>query len=289
MDTLNRLWTPGMATGIFGLDHELIGLFDDLNQLAAATENTAPSILSAFEERLKAHFIQQNELMTASDYQAKAAHHREHEQFLAELRHQVLVVRENGGSFSTAARMVQLSLRRHVLAQDVALGEAITQQVDTRDRRIPGGVKPPLSDLVFGVDERRLSEMRGVEWHPSLATGIPLMDDDHRHLIGLYNDILVLAKGSRRLLMEARLICLATEMEAHFSREEGLMAGCPAELVAAHSHEHHQLLAELSSQIEEWQDQHISAAFLVRFLYQWVLRHIVVEDMSLAKVISSLR
>ncbi|EKE16751.1 MAG: hypothetical protein ACD_10C00823G0001 [uncultured bacterium] len=142
---------------------------------------------------------------------------------------------------------------------------------------------------MFGVDERRLSEMQGVEWQQNLATGLALMDDDHRHLISLYNDILGLAKGAQRSLMEERLVGMAREMEAHFAREEGLMPGCPPELVAAHCDQHRQLLAELSCQIEEWHDQHISAAFLVRFLHQWLLRHIVLEDMPLAKVISGLR
>lgn len=172
---------------------------------------------------------------------------------------------------------------------DHQLGEVITQQSDMRDRRISELAKPPASDLVFGVDERRLVEMRDVEWSRNLETGIPLMDDDHRHLVSLYNDILLFAKDARHSLMEERLISLAKDMEAHFSREEVLMAGCPPELVAAHRHEHQQLLAELSCQIEEWQEKHVSAAFLVRFLHQWVLRHIVVEDMALAKVISSLR
>lgn len=278
-----------MATGIDGLDHELVWLFNDLNRLATASELTAPSILAAFEERLKAHFAQQSELMTASEYKLKEAHCLEHEQFLAELRHQVLDVQENVSSCATAARLLQIRLRRHVLARDVALGEAITQQVDIRDRRTPGRVKPAPADPVFGVDERRLTEMQGVEWHPNLTTGIPLMDDDHRHLISLFNDVLLLAKGAQRALMEERLIGLAKAMETHFSREEVVMAACPSGLVAAHRNKHQELLAELSSQIEEWQDRHISSAFLVRFLHQWLLRHIVVEDMPLAKVISSLR
>ena len=126
----------------------------------------------------------------------------------------------------------------------------------------------------------------GVAWNPSLETGIPLLDEDHRHLVGLYNEILMSARDARQARMEERLLGLAKNMEAHFSREEGLMAGCPLEFVAAHRHEHQQLLAELSCQIEEWQEEHISATFLVRFLHQWLLRHIVVEDMALAQVIS---
>lgn len=289
MDIQNSLWTPDMATGINPLDHQLICCFDDLNRLAAATGNTAPSAFSAFEESLKAHFAEQAELMATVDYRAREAHCLEHEQLLAELQHQVLAVQEGVGSIATAARSLQVRLRRHVLAQDVLLGEAITQQSDMRDRRISELAKPPVSELVFGVDERRLVEMRGVEWSRNLETGIPLMDEDHRHLVSLYNDILLSAKDARQSLMEERLMGLATYMEAHFSREEGLMAGCPPELVAAHRREHQQLLAELSCQIEEWQERHISAAFLVRFLYQWLLRHIVVEDMAFAKMISGRR
>lgn len=289
MDTFNNLWTPDMATGIHMLDHELISIFADLNQLATASSQTAISIFLAFEERLKEHFTQQNELMITAEYPLREAHRLDHEQFLAELRQHVLDVQQGVSSFASVARLLQCDLRRHILAHDVPLGEAITQQVDTRDRRIPGQVKPPPTDLVFGVDERRLSEMQSVEWQPNLATGNSLMDDDHRYLINLYNDILLFAKGAQRSRMEERLIALAKEMEAHFCREEALMTGCPAELIAAHSDEHRQLLAELSCQIEEWHDQHISAAFLVRFLHQWLLRHIVVEDMSIAKVISGLR
>lgn len=289
MDIPNSLWTPDMATGINPLDHQLVGCFDDLKRLEAATEDTAPSIFSGFENNLKKHFAEQTKLMGSVGYRAKEAHCLEHEQLLAELRHQRLAVQEDAGSFATAARLLQTSLRRHVLAQDVPFGEAVTHQSDMHDRRISARAEPPTSDLVFGVDERRLVEMRDVEWSRHLETGIPLMDDDHRHLVSLYNNILWFAKEARPSLMEQRLICLAKDMEAHFSREEGLMAGCPPELVAAHRHEHRQLLAELSCQIEEWQEKHISAAFLVRFLYQWLLRHIVVEDMALAKVISSLR
>lgn len=289
MDIPNSLWTPDMATGINSLDGQLIRCFDDLMRLAAATENTAPSMFSGFEKSLTTHFVEQDELMATVGYRAKDVHCLEHEQLLAELRHQLLAVQEGAGSCATAARLLQVSLRRHVLAQDVPLGEAITQQNDMRDRRISGLAKPPASDLVFGVDERRLVEMRDVEWSRHLETGIPLMDDDHRHLVSLYNDILLFAKNARQSPMEKRLVCLAKDMEAHFSREEGLMAGCPLEFAAAHRHEHQQLLAELSCQIQEWQEKQISAAFLVRFLHQWLLRHIVVEDMALAKVISSRR
>ena len=287
MNISNSLFTPEMATGIDVLDHDLIALFDDLRQLATATGCVLPSSFSVFEENLLAHFTRQVELMNSVDYQAREAHGEAHEEFLTELRHQVRDVHEGVSSVGAMARLLQIRLQRHVLAQDVQLGEAITQQVGTHDRRSSGEHRPLPTDPLLGIDERRLTEMHDIEWSQRLITGIAVMDDDHHQLIKSFNEILALAKEDQRTAMEERLINLAQQMTAHFAREEGLMAGCPPDLVAAHSHEHRQLLGELSCQIDDWHDRHISAALLVRFLQRWLLRHIVAEDMALAKVISS--
>lgn len=285
-----NLWASDLETGIYDTDRDLMKLFEQLALLVGAANNSCYSsfwqLFEAFEENLKWHFVRQLDLMTSCDYVNQEVHHIEHQMLLAELQHQRAEVRERGVSAAAAANLLYLRLRRHVLAQDVFLGQSLIHQFGVHDRRLSMFGTLPEFYAELGVGERRLEEIRAIEWSSKLATGNVLLDDDHRRLITMVNEILSAAQKIDHIQMDTLIIELARETEAHFGREEALMASVLSpEQAVEHQDKHRSMLNEVSAQIEEWRDKSISSGFLVRFLLRWLVSHILTEDRVLGQAL----
>jgi hemerythrin len=133
-------------------------------------------------------------------------------------------------------------------------------------------------------EERR---WRPIVWSPAIEVGVEAIDDGHRGLIELYNLDREASQLKDRAWTGVLLERLGNATAAHFAVEESLMSGIDYQHAATHQEEHRKLLEEFADQVDDWRDRHNSAELLCRFLYAWLLRHIVAMDIQLGRALQA--
>ena len=119
-----------------------------------------------------------------------------------------------------------------------------------------------------------------------MSVGLPELDDDHRGLIAILNQ---LAKdrgdADRAAAVRQCIVALRRYAEAHFAREESVLSACGYRAIEQHKEEHEdfiQKIKEVGRKIDEDPDgasEQVSQA-LLNFLKDWLNHHILIEDMA---------
>ena len=132
--------------------------------------------------------------------------------------------------------------------------------------------------------KRSSPEARKVEplqWISAHALGVPLIDEQHAHLIALVNDLLrTLCSGETQGQIRARLEVIIRYAKLHFATEEQIMRDEQIEDYAQHREEHQRLLEEIESLDLPGDNDNVRQ--IVRYLREWVLRHMHGYDQRLA-------
>jgi len=119
-----------------------------------------------------------------------------------------------------------------------------------------------------------------ITWDDSLSVGVRAMDDQHKGLIQILNDLHeAMAKGLARQATGPMLEKLANYTREHFSAEESIMkrAGYPS------LDTHHAMHVELNLKVEDYlarfRNGDIGLSIdLVDFLRNWLMTHIQKQD-----------
>lgn len=141
----------------------------------------------------------------------------------------------------------------------------------------------PVSDR---FDSRRAGMPEPIVWSEEHLVGVDIIDTEHRALIDLFNSILVVSKSNNYPELAILLEQLGNFTASHFENEEALMAQFDYAHAAQHRIDHQKLLAEFGHQVDDWRNRHISAELLCRFMYRWLLRHVIASDMALGEAIN---
>ena len=120
-------------------------------------------------------------------------------------------------------------------------------------------------------------------WDDALSTGVQVIDDDHRTLFGLLNNLQVATDN----VEEAWRVPMAVDAlndyaEKHFQREEALMLLCGYTALPRHQDEHlkfRNVVAGLRT-LYGMCPELISLDGLNQFLISWLTDHIAVNDHS---------
>jgi hemerythrin-like metal-binding protein len=125
-------------------------------------------------------------------------------------------------------------------------------------------------------------------WDDSLSVGIDVIDEHHRYLFDLINDLydVVINKlGARDV---ARLIkALDAYAKVHFRAEEQMMAHYGYEGIHRQEHQHHAFEAKIREFYEELHANPLVAQFdVLSYLRDWLVKHILVEDIQLRSLVS---
>lgn len=129
-----------------------------------------------------------------------------------------------------------------------------------------------------------------IQWRRALSLDGGLIDDDHRHLIGIINRFERDAAGEdRRLLSFHALVDLKHYARGHFRREERLMrdVGYPPAKLREHQARHRELEARIDVLIHHFDtsidedDFHEVAWEISDLLKHWLIEHIVKTDLPL--------
>ena len=123
-----------------------------------------------------------------------------------------------------------------------------------------------------------------MRWTTAMSVGVPELDDDHKGLIHVINQLEENASGEARpAAVRQCLVSLVRYAETHFGREEGVMMVCDFPGIAAHREEHRAFIDKIRALADRFEDDpeglaDYAAKELVAFLQNWLKKHIKVED-----------
>jgi hemerythrin len=124
--------------------------------------------------------------------------------------------------------------------------------------------------------------MAFITWDDSLDVGVAAFNDDHRHLVGMVNELHTgIVSGLGISQMTYILDGLVEYTRTHFKKEEELMMKHNYPDIKTHRREHYDLMvqvAEFQTRLREGK-----ASFtieLMSFLRDWLVTHIKGTDMS---------
>lgn len=135
-------------------------------------------------------------------------------------------------------------------------------------------------------DSRRAGMPEPIVWSEKHLVGVDIIDTEHHALIDLFNSILAVSQSRNYAELAILLEQLGNITASHFESEEALMAQYDYAHAAQHRIDHQNLLAEFGHQVDDWRNRHISAELLCRFMYRWLLRHVIASDMALGEAIN---
>jgi hemerythrin-like metal-binding protein len=127
-----------------------------------------------------------------------------------------------------------------------------------------------------------------VQWSDDLSVGIDVIDEHHRYLFDLTNDLFEVVSrklGSREV---ARVLkALDQYARIHFRAEERMMAHHGYAGLDRQHHQHHRFEEKLREFQEELHDTPLTAQFdVLIYLRGWLVQHIVHEDAQLQALVS---
>lgn len=121
-----------------------------------------------------------------------------------------------------------------------------------------------------------------IKWRDSYSVGSNEIDDEHKSLVKLVNDIFILVRDKKpQQAITSTLNELTAYAQIHFSSEEKLLAEVNYPGLEEHKIIHQDLLEKVSKYTDrlENNDEEILQDFYL-FLRDWLMTHIMEEDMQ---------
>ena len=125
-----------------------------------------------------------------------------------------------------------------------------------------------------------------MQWTQAMSVGLEELDDDHKVLIRVINDLAANAGDTaRRDVVRQCLLSLRRYAEFHFAREEKVMSACKYAGLDSQKSEHRDFvkrIQEVTARFDEDTEGSIEVVneALLGFLKEWLNHHILTEDMA---------
>lgn len=130
-----------------------------------------------------------------------------------------------------------------------------------------------------------------VEFDRAMIIGLPLIDDQHKSLVGSLNRLIADRRaGPESELFSDVLMQLGRDLAEHFEAEEDQFAalGIPGDEAAAHAAAHGEILAQYANLNLELMHPHShSRHSLLVLLRGWIVDHIQLFDLGLRRYLRS--
>jgi len=129
-----------------------------------------------------------------------------------------------------------------------------------------------------------------MEWTEEMSVKVKLLDDDHRNLIDMLNELNEGIEANRpRAALESVIEKLSNYTKFHFAREERMFAQTGFAGEAAHKAEHVQLarrVMNLQARFESGQSRELGLETMA-FLKKWLTDHIMGSDQKYGSHLNS--
>jgi hemerythrin len=129
-----------------------------------------------------------------------------------------------------------------------------------------------------------------VKWHKKYEIGIDVIDQQHRHLVALTNELysacLISGERARETFVKAAHSAVDYVKE-HFSAEEKILEAVNYPKLASHKKQHEVFVKKVIESSRSFNTISTNVAYeYARFLRDWILSHIMVDDKEYALYIS---
>ncbi len=128
-------------------------------------------------------------------------------------------------------------------------------------------------------------------WTSAMSVGLPELDEDHRVLIRIINQLAESEKNEDHVsVLRQSLYSLLRYAEFHFAREEKVLTACEFPGMTHHKGEHRTFTAHMRKLAAALDDDELPAVEIVNqelltYLKDWLNHHILIEDMSYRKLV----
>lgn len=127
-----------------------------------------------------------------------------------------------------------------------------------------------------------------IVWNPAYSVGSPLLDQHHRHLAQLINQLAACAASEGLSERVADILeSLISYAEYHFGEEESLMEAAGFPELATHRHEHVRFCETTAETCYKAMHGIIRVDELAGYLIDWWNGHVLVEDMKFRPYLES--
>ena len=123
--------------------------------------------------------------------------------------------------------------------------------------------------------------MLSIAWDDSIITGIPAIDEDHKKLVDMLNDLFAACFAAQGPAVLGNILDqLLDYTKYHFEREEKMLEEANYERLEAHRGEHKRMVAQVEKIRNDFQSgaTHDLSNDTLRFLSRWLTDHIQAED-----------
>ena len=127
-----------------------------------------------------------------------------------------------------------------------------------------------------------------MRWTSSLRTGNSVVDEEHKALIGLIDELEFVGAGPDGSKVGDALDQLTDYVFVHFQMEEKLMRReeYPVDRFEDHRAQHHGLASKTRDLVAKYEDGTLTSVDpIVEFLYDWFQNHIATTDTAMAQYI----
>ncbi|GHV68732.1 hemerythrin [Spirochaetia bacterium] len=133
-----------------------------------------------------------------------------------------------------------------------------------------------------------------VEWDDKYSVKIPFIDEQHKTLIEhtntLYQGCLSGTEEEKTAYFMEAVKSVVEYTKFHFSAEEKMLQNVSYPQLAVHKRQHEEFVQKLVDEVKGFQNgEKLVPNNFVRFLRDWILSHIAMEDTQYARYIFGLK
>lgn len=141
---------------------------------------------------------------------------------------------------------------------------------------------------VLALPAIRRRENVWIHWDSKLCIGIDIIDEHHRYLFDLINDLYAVVINKRGTRQVARLIkSLDCYAKYHFRAEEQMMERYGYERIDSQLHQHHTFEEKIAEFYDELHSNPLVAQFdVLSYMRNWLTQHILIEDAQLVSLVT---
>jgi len=134
--------------------------------------------------------------------------------------------------------------------------------------------------IIIPVIHDKIVARRFIKWSDDLSVGIDMVDEDHKKLLSLINQLQTAAHyQTDNTLIESTLNDLVDYTKYHFSREEQLMEQNNYPDLTGHKEQHEAMVNQVTEFINEYRtDNTRTIDNVISYLKTWLINHIKGTD-----------
>lgn len=136
--------------------------------------------------------------------------------------------------------------------------------------------------IALPVIHKKMTSRKFVAWDDSLSVGIEVIDEDHKKLLSLINNLQTAILYPTGEAFERQALGeLVDYTKYHFAREEKLMQDNGYPDFEPHKEQHEKMIMEVSSYMDAYEkNREATIDDLTSFLKTWLINHIAGTDQN---------